>query len=186
MSGKYLAEHAAVRADGLAAVLAVVAHLDAVLAPLLLRALAAVHRAQQLPDVVHEALAVRKTAEQQRLAAVRALGLALLDPGAQAVLAGQLAAGGTHARLLHRLQADVALQEVHFPVARLHLIINPTDCTPENITRHTFLPPFPPPPTKHAISQFALSEYIIITRNVLAPGGDAAAGALAGQLLRAH
>ena len=153
------------------------------LAALLLRALAAVHRAQQLPDVVHEALAVREAAEQQRLAAVRALGLALLDPGAQAVLAGQLAAGGTHARLLHRLQADVALQEVHFPVARLHLIINPTDCTQKTSPA---APPPSPPPTKHAISQFALSEYIIITRNVLAPGGDAAAGALAGQLLRAH
>lgn len=125
MSRKYLPEHAAVRTDGLPAVLAVVAHLNAVVRALLLHAVAAVEGAQQLLDVVDEALAVREAAEEERLAAVRALGLALLDPGAQAVLAGQLAAGGTHARLLHRLQADVALQERDLPVARLHLIISP-------------------------------------------------------------
>lgn len=95
------------------------------LGALLLYAVAALQSTQQLLDVVDEALAVREAAEQEGLAAVRALGLALLDPGAQAVVAGQLAAGGTHPRLLHRLQADVALQERDLPVARLHLIISP-------------------------------------------------------------
>jgi hypothetical protein len=42
---------------------------------------------------------------------VRALGLALLDPGAQAVLAGELAAGWAHSGLFYVLKADVALQE---------------------------------------------------------------------------
>ena len=39
-------------------------------------------------DVVHEPLAICKTAKQKSLPAVRAFGLALLDPGSKAALAG--------------------------------------------------------------------------------------------------
>jgi hypothetical protein len=42
---------------------------------------------------------------------VGALGFALLDPGAEAVVAGELAAGGAHSGLFYVLKADVALQE---------------------------------------------------------------------------
>ena len=77
----------------------------------LLQLVVAVHGTDDVLDVVHEALAVGKAAQQQGLAAVRALGFALLDPGAQAVLAGQLAARRAHPRLLYVLEADVALQE---------------------------------------------------------------------------
>jgi hypothetical protein len=42
---------------------------------------------------------------------VRTLGLAFLNPGSQAVLAGQLAARWTHFGLLYILETDVALKE---------------------------------------------------------------------------
>jgi hypothetical protein len=95
-----------------------------VLTALLLHPLVAVHRAQQVLDIVDEALAVGEAAEEEGLAAVGALGLALLDPGAQTVLAGQFAARGTHPRLLHVLEADVALQkrEVLTLRRRLHTL----------------------------------------------------------------
>jgi hypothetical protein len=80
-------------------------------AALFLHLLVAVHGAEQVLDVVHEALAVREAAQQEGLAAVRALGLALFDPCPQAVLAGELAAGRAHAGFLYILEADVALQE---------------------------------------------------------------------------
>ena len=62
-------------------------------------------------DVVHESLAVCEAAEEEWLSAVRALGLALLDPGSKAVLAGQLTAGRAHSRFLYVLKADVALEK---------------------------------------------------------------------------
>jgi hypothetical protein len=62
-------------------------------------------------DVVHEAFTVREAAQEEGLAAVRALGLALFDPCPQAVLAGEFAAGWAHPGFLYVLEADVALQE---------------------------------------------------------------------------
>jgi hypothetical protein len=78
---------------------------------LLLQSFVAVHLAEQVPHVVYEALAVGEAAQEEGLAAMRALGLALLDPGAEAVVAGEFAAGGTHPWLFYVLKADVALQE---------------------------------------------------------------------------
>lgn len=78
---------------------------------LLLQLFVVVHRTQQVLYVVYEALAVRKAPQQQWLPAVRTFRLALLDPGPEAVVAGELTARGTHPRLLHILKADVALQE---------------------------------------------------------------------------
>lgn len=42
---------------------------------------------------------------------MRTLRLALLDPGSETVLTGQLAAGGAHSGFLDCLETDVALQE---------------------------------------------------------------------------
>lgn len=107
----YPSEHAAVRADGVLAVLAIVCHLYSMLLALLLQPFVAVHLAEEVPHVVYEPLAVREAPQQERFSAVRALWLALLDPGAEAVVAGELAAGGTHSGFFHVLKADVALQE---------------------------------------------------------------------------
>ena len=70
-----------------------------------------VHRGEQVLYVVDEPFAVCKTNQSHCFSAVGALWLGLLDPGAEAVLAGQLGAGGAHAWFLDVLKADVALQE---------------------------------------------------------------------------
>lgn len=62
-------------------------------------------------DVVDKTLAICKTAKEKSLPTVRTLWLALLDPGPETALAGQLAAVGAHPWLFYDLEADVALQE---------------------------------------------------------------------------
>ena len=61
--------------------------------------------------VVDEPFAICETDQSHRFSAVGALWFGLLDPGAEAVLTGQLGAGGAHAWFLDVLKADVALQE---------------------------------------------------------------------------
>jgi hypothetical protein len=97
-----------------------------VLTALLLGFLVAFHRAEQVFDVVDEPLAVGEAAEEEGFAAVGTFGFALLDPGAETVLAGEFAAGGIHAGLLDFLETDVAQQEGQvLPVVRnLNFYIN--------------------------------------------------------------
>lgn len=76
-----------------------------------LQLVVAVHRTDDMFDIVDKAFAIGKAAEQKCLPTMRTLGLALFDPRPQAVLAGELAAGGTHPWLFHVLEADVTLQE---------------------------------------------------------------------------
>jgi len=61
--------------------------------------------------VVHEPLTVCEASQQEGLSTVGTFGLTFLNPCSQAVLAGQLAAGGTHSGFFDVLKADVALQE---------------------------------------------------------------------------
>lgn len=114
------------------------------LAALLLQSVVAVDGTEQVLDVVDEAFTVGEAAQELRLAAVRALRLALLDPGAQAVLAGELAAGRTHPGFLNVLVADVALQERHILRVSspwsLHTIItisNKPNAPTDGIVNHT-------------------------------------------------
>jgi hypothetical protein len=102
------------------------------LAAFLFQLLVAVHRTQQVLDVVHESLAVGEAAQEERFAAVRAFGFAFFDPGSEAVVAGQLAAGGAHPRLLDILKADVALQkgEVLTIASGLHFLRLYNESTP--------------------------------------------------------
>lgn len=69
------------------------------------------HLAEQVADITNEAFTLGKVAKGGHLAAMRALGAVVLDPGAQAFLAGHLAAGRAHFGLLQRLETDVAVQE---------------------------------------------------------------------------
>jgi hypothetical protein len=78
---------------------------------LLFHFLVAVHLAEKVLHVIDESLAVSEAAEQEWFSAVRALRFALLDPGAQAILAGELAARWAHSGFFYVLKADVALQE---------------------------------------------------------------------------
>jgi hypothetical protein len=55
---------------------------------LLFHLLVAIHRTQQVLDVVYKTLTVCEVPQQKGLTAVRALWLALLDPSSEAVLTG--------------------------------------------------------------------------------------------------
>ena len=95
----------------------------------LLDLLVAVHSLEEVADIADEALALGEVIEGHDFPAVRALGPPLLDPLAQALLAGHLAAAGAHPWLLQPLEADVAVQEgrlrigLHFPQYLLYVNI---------------------------------------------------------------
>ena len=55
---------------------------------LLLQSFVVVHRTQELLDVIDETFTVGEAVEEERLATVGALRLALFDPCTEAVLAG--------------------------------------------------------------------------------------------------
>lgn len=107
----YPSEHAAVGTNGVFAVLAIIGHLYSMLLALLLQSFITVHLAEQMSHIVHKPLTVGETTQEEGFSAVWTLWLAFLNPGAEAVVASQLTAGGTHSRLFYVLKADVALQE---------------------------------------------------------------------------
>ena len=84
----------------------------------LLEFLVAIQRTDQVLDVVKKTFTVSETSQQHRLAAVRALGLALLDPGPKTILAGQFRTGWTHFGLAHILETDVALKHAQLAIER--------------------------------------------------------------------
>ena len=78
---------------------------------LLFQSFVAVHLAEEMSHIIYKSLAVGKTTQKKRFSTVRTLWFTFLDPGAEAVVTGQLAAGRAHSGFFNILKADVALQK---------------------------------------------------------------------------
>lgn len=105
------AEHAAVRADGLLALFAVILHFNLVLLAFLFRLFIRVHGVYHVLYLIDEALTVCKPSQGEYFPAMGTFGPGVFNPLSETVFTCEFGAGRAHPGFFDCVETDVALKE---------------------------------------------------------------------------